>query len=172
MIWLSPPVFADAARRPEGAGHYPAVGLYVGDDGLWGTVTRPDGVADAGPLHPACPLVCVELPCRGVPDDARPDARAWVEAAGAVLKATLYARHGHWEEFGKALDAAHFHERSVLPADGLRDVVYAAGRTAGAWGGRGGDGFVAFVCPPEKAGAVRAAALAAAQQGKGPCPSA
>lgn len=144
MTWLSPPVFADPALRPEGAAHYPAAGVYLDGAGLGAVVTRPDGVREEGPLGAGGHRVVV-LPCPCLGGTPAPTARDWVGGVDAVRDAVAAAAAGRWEAFGRALDAAHFHERNALPPDGARDLAYAAGRSAGAAGGRAGEGVVAFV---------------------------
>lgn len=67
-----------------------------------------------------------------------------------------------WSEFGALLDRAWQEKRSL--DDGVShpdiDAMYAAGRAAGAWGGKllgaGGGGFLLFFAPPERHDALRA----------------
>lgn len=169
MIWLTPPVFADPSRRPDAASHYPAIGLYIGESNLWGTFTRPDGTTEDGPVTNQIPgLVTVDCPSGSAPPESPIAPVDWVGGVSAVYDAVMAAINQRWDLFGKSLDIAHAHERNATSPNGRRDLVYAAGRTAGAWGGRGGEGVVSFICPPEKVEAVRKAA--ADQQGSQPCP--
>lgn len=155
MLWLTSPVFSSLQNRPAPAAHYPAAGLFIGNDGLGGVVTRPDGVVCQSLLHPACPVLCLELPSPA--GEAGPAGVGWMAALANIVPATRAALAADWERFGGHLDKTFAAEREFLPPDGRRDLAYAAARTAGAYGGRVGEGWLAVVIPRDKEAAIREA---------------
>jgi len=155
VINLTSPRFIAPENRPEAAKQYPAVTLFVLLDTAYGLYNGPNG-QHSMVVGPAPELVV--LPCPDTPDRLPFKPTAWVAGVTAVHDAAGALARQDWEKFGAALDRAYAAEREGLPPDPKRDAAYAAGRTAGAWGGRCGEGRVLFVAPPDKAEAVRAAA--------------
>lgn len=105
---------------------------------------------------PAHPFLVVPAPWEFAPVELRPGkAHEACEAAYRLIRAV---RAGAWEEAGAAVDAAWAAERDERLRLGLRpgraDVVYAEARSAGAWGGRPGPGYLVLVCAPERQEAV------------------
>lgn len=157
MTWFTSPRFADPAARPEAAKQYPAVGLFWGGGpGVTGVYSGTNGRHElqAGEMYSH--FLSLPHPDAAGRHPLRP--AAWVAGVTAVHDAAEALARQDWEKFGAALDRAYAAEREGLPPDPTRDAAYAAGRTAGAWGGRCGEGRVLFVAPPGKIDGVRAAA--------------
>jgi hypothetical protein len=157
VTWLTSPRFADPAERPEAAGQYPAVGLFLDPaGGVAGVYAGRNGTHRLG-VSGMLPFT-VALAHPDTTDRLPFKPTAWAAGVTAVHDAAEALARQDWAKFGAALDRAYAAEREGLPPDAARDAAYAAGRTAGALGGRCGEGLVLFVVPADKLEAVRAAA--------------
>jgi D-glycero-alpha-D-manno-heptose-7-phosphate kinase len=93
--------------------------------------------------------------------------RRTVRALDGIVSAAREMRRalvsGDWKRAGEALgeEMAHRRRMSPLVASGPVGPLLAAGKKAGAWGGKvcgaGGGGCVVFLAPPERIGAIERA---------------
>lgn len=170
---MPPYLTSPAVLAPEWADGPGGLALLLGPDRRPRHAARRGGLAREADLplgdrlrdEFARHLVVLAGPGPAVPAPAAPHAWA-VQWAAERARAHLLA--GRWAAAGGQLDAAWLAARALLPAPCPVDPLYAALRSAGAWGGSFGPWGGVLLAPPDKHPAL--AAALAAHPGWGVCP--
>lgn len=153
MLFLTPEFLVDPLVRPDGA-VVAGLALYLSEGDLFARGMSIHGDVVDGPVgvdKDALASHVVAMSFTGPGPDRTPPTVAWWGCGWSVERAYKAARLGDWEAFGKNLDFAYRGElEHVLAPDSKRDLLYAAARIAGCWGGRVSPAGMVLVCPPEK----------------------